>query len=63
MLVVFVTAVALSIFKDIPFLLMMAFFSFYLVVLGYRALSYKKLHKGQKVALGGWLFIGVFFAS
>ncbi len=56
MCIVFVTAVYLSVFKEIPFLLMIAFFSFYLVVSGYRALSYKKLHKGQRVAIGDWIF-------
>lgn len=56
MVVVFLTALVLSIFKDIPFLLMIAFFSFYLVVAGYRALSLKNLHKGQKAPLGDWLF-------
>ena len=56
MVIVFITAVTLSVFKDIPFLLMIAFFSFYLVVSGYRALSYKKLHKGQKVAAGDFVF-------
>lgn len=57
MVVVFLTAVVLAIFKDIPFLFMIAFLSIYLVVSGYRALYLKKLHIGQKATTGDWMFI------
>jgi uncharacterized membrane protein len=63
MVVVFLTAVVLSVFKDIPFLLMIAFLSIYLVVSGYRALYLKKLHAGQKAAIGDWIFLIVSLAG
>ncbi len=56
MVVVFVTAVFMSLYKDIPFLLMIAILSFYLVVSGNRALALKNLHRGQKVGWHDWSF-------
>lgn len=52
---VFVTALALSLGHHRDFLLMVAFFSYYLTVRGYRILSLKKLHEGQKPAPLDWV--------
>ncbi|HYV93898.1 MAG TPA: hypothetical protein VE978_19125 [Chitinophagales bacterium] len=59
MTTVFVTAVYMSMYHNIPFLFMIAFFSYQLVMSGYRALFYKKLHKGQEVMKLDWIIIGV----
>ena len=56
MVVVFITAVFMSLYKDIPFLLMIAVLSFYLVVSGNRALALKNLHRGQKAGWRDWSF-------
>ena len=50
---VFVTAIAVSILKNLAFLFMIGFFSYYLVVRGYRFLYLKGLGKTQKAA-GVW---------
>jgi uncharacterized membrane protein len=63
MATVFLTALFLSIFKNIPFLLMIAFLSMYLVTSGYRALYLKKLHLGQKATIGDWIFLLVSLAG
>ena len=47
---VFVTATYLSIVRNIPFLFMVGFFSYYLACSGYRALYLKKLHLQQQPA-------------
>jgi uncharacterized membrane protein len=57
MTAVFVSAVILSIAHHIPFLLMVGFFSYYMVVRGYRALYLKKLGRGQKAGALDWTII------
>ena len=57
MTAVFVTAVILSMAHDIPFLLMVGFFSYYMVVRGYRILHLKQLDKGQKAGVLDWAII------
>lgn len=52
---VFVTAPYLSIAKNIPFLFMVGFFSYYLSCSGYRALYLKKLHLQQQPAPLDWV--------
>jgi hypothetical protein len=52
---VFVTAVLLSIFKWIPFLLMIAVFSYYSVFIAYRSIYQKQLHLGKGVHWYDWL--------
>lgn len=60
MTAVFISAVTLSIAHHIPFLLMVGFFSYYMVVRGYRILYLKKLNLGQKA---GWLDWGIVLAA
>ena len=55
MTVVFLTAFAVSIIKNIPFLLLISIFSYYSVANGYRSLYLKKLHKGQKATIVDWV--------
>lgn len=52
---VFVTATFISLVKNIPFLFMVGFFSYYLACSGYRALYLKKLHLQQQPALLDWV--------
>ena len=52
------TAIIISAIKPIPFLLMVAVFSYYFVVTGYRWLYLKKLSRGQKATLLDWV-IGI----
>ena len=59
MTTVFVTAIYMSIVHNIPFLFMIAFFSYQLVMSGYRALYYKKLHRGQEVKRLDWIIVAV----
>lgn len=51
---VFGTAVAISALKGLAFLFMVGFFSYYLVVRGYRVLYLKRLGKSQKAAPLDW---------
>ena len=51
---VFITATFLAIAKNIPFLFMVGFFSYYLTCSGYRALYLKKLHLQQQPAPLDW---------
>ncbi|MBX2962688.1 MAG: hypothetical protein KF687_09260 [Cyclobacteriaceae bacterium] len=51
---IFVSAVILSAVKWIPFLLLIAVFSYYSVYIGYRALYLKQLHLGKGVAWYDW---------
>lgn len=51
---VFITAVVLGILKENWFLFMVGFFSYYLVVRGYRILYLKQLGKGQKATSLDW---------
>ncbi|SEK84857.1 hypothetical protein SAMN04488505_1011001 [Chitinophaga rupis] len=59
MTLVFVTALAMSLMKGLTFLLMVAFFSYHLLLRGYRALYLKELYKGQRMALPDYLINGV----
>lgn len=54
MTVVTITAVIISLYRPIPFLLMVAVFSYYAIVSAYRSLYLKKLHKGQKATTLDW---------
>ncbi len=54
MTVVFFTAIYLSVAGNIPFLFLIAIFSYYSIVVGYRALHLKKLGNGQKPRLFDW---------
>ncbi|UII30267.1 DUF2306 domain-containing protein [Fulvivirga ulvae] len=56
---VFVTALVLSVFKWIPFLLMIAVFSYYWVVSGYRWLYLKKLGYGKAPGAPDWVALSV----
>jgi len=49
---VFVTATTISIAKNLQFLFLVGFFSYYLACTGYRSLYLKKLHMQQK---GNWV--------
>lgn len=59
MTTVFVTALALSIGHNQMFLLMVAFFSYYLTVRGYRMLYLKGLSAGQRAKWVDWLITTV----
>lgn len=52
---VFITAVALSSIKFIPFLFMISFLSYYTCFSGVRILKLKKLHKDQKASWYDWM--------
>ena len=54
MTMVFVGALAVAIGHQKDFLLMIAFFSYYMTVRGYRILSLKKLNVGQKATWIDW---------
>ncbi len=57
MLIIFVTSVVLSLVRSNWFLFMVGIFSCYLVLTGYRALSLKMLHRGQKAAPIDWVIL------
>lgn len=59
MTVIFITALFLSTVKWIPFLLMIAVFSYYSVFSAYRWRSLKKLHHGQQAAWYDWVAMTV----
>lgn len=59
MTAVFVGALATALGHGRDFLLMVAFFSYYMTVRGYRILYLKKLYAGQKAAPIDWLIITV----
>lgn len=59
---VFVTAVAIGLLKALWFLFMVGFFSYYMVVRGYRILYLKKLGAGQKATLLDWAIAFTGFA-
>ena len=52
---IFLSAVCLSIYKWIPFLLMIAFFSYYSVIIGYRSIYQKQLHQGKGIMWYDWV--------
>jgi uncharacterized membrane protein len=59
MTAVFVGALVMAIGHHQNFLLMVGFFSYYLTVRGYRVLSLKKLHEGQKPTIIDWIILTV----
>lgn len=59
MTLVFVTAVIMAIVKGLTFLLMVAFFSYHMLLRGYRALYLKRQHQGLKLALPDVLINGM----
>ena len=59
MTAVFVSAIILSIAHDNHFLLLVGFFSYYMVVRGYRSLYLKKLGRGQRPQPLDWLILVV----
>ena len=56
---VFVTAIAVSILKNLAFLFMIGFFSYYFVVRGYRVLYLKGLGRSQKAGGLDWFISGM----
>lgn len=56
MTAVFVGALTTALGHRLDFLLMVAFFSYYMTVRGYRILYQKKLHDGQQPAVLDWAF-------
>lgn len=65
MTIVFVTALVMAVMKGLTFLLMVAFFSYHMLLRGYRALYLKRQHLGLKMAWPDVLIngIGVIFNS
>ena len=59
MTAVFLTAVPIGILKERWFLFMVGFFSYYLVVRGYRILYLKKLGFGQKAGWLDWSIVAI----
>lgn len=59
MLAVAITAVVISLYKDLPFLLMVGIFSFYAIWDARRALALKLLHKDQQPKWYDWA-VGIF---
>lgn len=59
MTVIFTTSVILSIYRGNLFLFLIGIFSMHLVVTGYRALSLKMLHRGQKAATLDWFILAL----
>jgi len=56
---VFITAIAVSILKNLAFLFMIGFFSYYFVVRGYRMLYLKGLGRSQKAGALDWFITAV----
>jgi uncharacterized membrane protein len=65
MTLVFVTALVMAIMKELTFLLMVAFFSYHMLLRGYRALYLKQQHRGLKIKWPDMLIngTGVIFNS
>ena len=59
MTLVIITAIFISVLKNIPFLLMVSFFSYHSIVNGYRSIYHKKLHKTKKPAALDWFIQSV----
>lgn len=59
MTVVFITAVVVGAYREKWFLFMVGFFSYYLVVRGYRILYLKKLDAGQKAGWLDWSIVSI----
>lgn len=63
---VFIGALIIATSRKLDFLLMVAFFSYYMTVRGYRILSLKKLNQGQQAAAIDWaisIISGVFMVT
>lgn len=60
---VFITAISISIIKNLQFLFLVGFFSYYLTCSGYRSIYLKKLHLKQKAGWVDWLigYAGLLF--
>lgn len=56
---IFISAIFLSIYKWIPFLLMIAVFSYYSVIIGYRSIYQKQLQIGKTVKWYDWVALVV----
>ncbi len=52
---IFISAIILSVYKSIPFLLMIAVFSYYSVVIAYRSLYQKQLYRGKGITWFDWM--------
>jgi len=66
MTAVFMGALIIATSRKLDFLLMVAFFSYYMTVRGYRILSLKKLHQGQQAAVVDWAILvvsGIFIVT
>lgn len=59
MTVIFITGIFLSVAKELLFFFFIAIFTYYSVLIAYRALRLKNLHTTQKPALIDWLIQGV----
>lgn len=59
MTVIFITGIFLSVAKELLFFFFIAIFTYYSVLIAYRALRLKNLHTTQKPALVDWLIQGV----
>ena len=59
MTAVFITSIYMSIAHNNPFLLMVGFFSYYMVVRGYRILHLKKLGQGMMVPRLDWVIVAI----
>jgi hypothetical protein len=59
MTVVFITATVIGVVRERWFLFMVGFFSYYLVVRGYRVLYLKKLGAGQKATRLDWAIVAI----
>ncbi len=53
------TAIVIAVYKFIPFLLMVAVFSYYSVFQGYRTLFHKSLHLGRGIKTIDWVALAV----
>jgi uncharacterized membrane protein len=59
MTLVAITALILSLYKNIIFLLLIAIFSYYLTFTGYRSLKIKLLKEGESVKILDWSMLGI----
>ena len=55
MTVVFITAMFVSVYKELLFLFLIGIFTYYSTIIAYRSLRLKNLHKGQKPLKIDWL--------
>jgi uncharacterized membrane protein len=59
MTLVALTAVVISLYKNITFLLLIAIFSYYLTFTGYRSLKIKLLKEGESIKILDWSILGI----